>query len=341
MKAWILYLIRRVILMIVSLWALASVTFLLVSLLPVDPARAVAGEYATEEQIADVAAKLGLDQPLIVRYGVFMGELLRGDFGDDIYTGAPVMDAITQRLPSTAELVVLGMTVGIIVGIALGVLAAYYQGRWQEKLSSGVVAVLQALPDFVIAVVLMYLFAYLVRWAPGPEGQLAITTPRPPPVTGMILVDSLLAGHTATFGDAVTHVILPVLSLGLALGALFARVSRAALRDALESDQTRFARACGLREPTVLAYALRSARTPILAYGAMMLGTMFGGTAVIETVFNWNGASQWAVLAMLNNNFPAIQAYVIVTGAITLTIYVLLDVITALFDPRVRVVPSS
>jgi len=341
MNAWFGYLGRRLVLMVASFWALITITFLLVSLLPSDPARAVAGQYATDEQIAAVATELGLDQPLVVRYGAFLAQLLRGDLGSDIYTGAPVVNDLVQRLPSTVELILLSMVIAVISGIGLGILAAYFRGRWQDRLSSGLTAVLQALPDFVIAIVLLYLFSYLLGLAPGPEGQLSIIAPRPPTVTGMIIVDSALAGRWDTFGDALAHAALPSIALGLALGALFARVSRAALRESLESEQTKFARSCGLPERTVLYYALLSSRTPILTYVAVMFAAMLGGTAVIETVFNWNGLSQWAITQMLNNNFPAIQAFVLVTGGISLLIYVLLDVVTALLDPRVRVSASA
>lgn len=336
MKRWGGFLLRRLLLVVVSLWALVTVAFLLVSLLPSDPARAVAGEYATPEQIAAVAKELGLDQPLWVRYIDFLGQLLQGSLGTDIYSSDPVSQEIADRLPSTLELIILSLVVAAVVGLALGALSAYYHRRWQDRVSSGVVAVLQALPDFIIAVVCLYVFFHLLGWLPGPEGQLSIAATRPPVVTGMIIVDSALAGQWDTFGDAVRHAILPCLSLGLALGALFARVSRVALRDALESEQTRFARACGLSEARVMQYALLTARTPILTYAAIMFASLVGGTAIIETVFNWNGVSQWSVQAMLTNNFPAIQGFIVVTGTITLLVYVLLDVVTGLLDPRIR-----
>jgi len=336
MKRWGGFLLRRLLLVVVSLWALVTIAFLLVSLLPSDPARAVAGEYATDEQIAAISAELGLDQPLWARYGQFLGELLTGSLGTDIYTGDPVAAEITDRLPSTLELIILGLAVATIVGLALGAVSAYYHRKWQDIFSGGVVAVLQSLPDFVIAVVCLYVFFHVLGWLPGPEGQLSITAVRPPTVTGMIIVDSLFAGQWDTFWDAVRHAVLPCLALGLALGALFARVSRVALREALESEQTRFARACGLSEGSVLRYALLTARTPILTYGAIMFASMVGGTAIIETVFNWNGVSQWSVQAMLTNNFPAIQGFIVVAGTITLFVYVFLDVLTGVLDPRIR-----
>jgi ABC-type dipeptide/oligopeptide/nickel transport system permease component len=337
---WGGFLLRRLALVVVSLWALVTVSFLLVSLLPTDPARAVAGEYATDEQIAEVAAQLGLDQPLIVRYGQFLSELLRGSLGADIYSGEPVTQEIAERLPSTLELIILSMIVAAVVGLTLGVLGAYFHRNWQDRVSSGVVAVLQAVPDFVIAVVFLYVFFHLLGWLPGPEGQLSIAATRPPTVTGMLLIDTLLAGQWDTFWDAVRHAVLPSLALGLALGALFARVSRVALREALESEQTRFARACGLSEGTVIRYAMLTSRTPILTYGAIMFASLVGGTAIIETVFNWNGVSQWSVQAMLTNNYPSILGFIVVAGTITLLVYVFLDVLTGLLDPRIRLAGS-
>jgi ABC-type dipeptide/oligopeptide/nickel transport system permease component len=335
-KNWTWYIVKRLLLVLVSLWALVTVAFLLVALLPTDPARAVAGQYATPEDIAAVAHKLGLDQPLWQRYLDFLGELLHGSLGTDIFTNVPIADEIGQRLPSTLELIILSMVVAAVVGLGLGALSAYYHRRWQDRVASGIVSVLQAVPDFIIAVVVLYLFFHVLGWLPGPEGQLSIATTRPPTVTGMILLDSLLAGQWDTFVDAVRHAVLPCLALGLALGALFARVSRVALREALESDQTRFARAMGLRESTVLRYAFLTSRTPILTYAAIMFASLVGGTAIIETVFNWNGVSQWSVQAMLANNFPGIQGFIVVAGTITLLVYVVLDVLTGILDPRLR-----
>jgi ABC-type dipeptide/oligopeptide/nickel transport system permease component len=335
MKGLGVFLGRRLILMLASLWVLISVTFLLVTLAPADPARAVAGPYATKAQIATVSQQLGLDHSLGTRYADYWKALFHGSLGTSLYSPTAISTSVRKYLPATLELVILSLVVALVLGLTFGAVSAYFHRRWPDRISSAVVGVLQSMPDFVLGVVLIYGLAYIANIVPGPEGQLAITTATPPHHTGMIMLDSLLSGQFSTFKDAFNHAILPVLTLGLVLSALFARISRAALREALESDQTKFARACGLPERQVLRYAFLSSRTPIMTYGAMIFGSLFGGTAIVETIFNWNGLSQWAVQSMLRSDYPAIQGFVLVVGVITLIVYVLLDIVVAVLDPRI------
>ncbi len=336
------FIVRRIPLMLVSLWLLITVTFLLVALTPSDPARAVAGPYATEANIAAVAKRLGLSNPLWVRYGDYWNGIFHGSLGASLYnTSNSVMAQIGQYLPSTLELIILSLIVGGVLGLLLGSISAYFHRRWPDRISSGSVSILQSLPDFLLGVVLIYIFAYKLGDLPGPEGQLSITAIPPPAVTHMTLVDSLIAGQWATFTDAVQHAILPVLTLGLVVAAMLARITRAALREAFESEQTSFARACGLPEHQVIRYAVLASRTPILTFGALVFAGLFGGTAIVETIFNWNGLSQWAVTAMLRHDYPEIQGFVLVVGVITLLVYFGLDLVTGILDPRVRTVTGS
>lgn len=333
---------KRVPMMLISLWLLITVIFLLVTLTPSDPARSVAGPYATNSDIAAVARRLGLDHSIWTRYVDYWKDLFHGSLGYSIYNSSEsIMGDIGRYLPSTAELIIMSLVVGATIGLTLGAVSAYYHRRWPDRLASGVVSVFQALPDFLLSVVFIYLFAYLLKLLPGPSGQLAITTTPPPRVTGMVILDSLLAGQMHTFWQALEYAIMPVLTLGIVLAAFFGRITRAALREVLESEQTSFARACGLSEWQVIRYAFLSARTPILTYGALLFAGLFGGTAIVESVFNWNGMSQWAVQEMLRNDYPAVQGFVMVVGVITLGVYFVLDLVTGILDPRIRTVSGS
>lgn len=335
------FIMRRVPLMLVSLWLLITVIFLLVALTPSDPARSVAGPYATKADIAAVAHRLGLDQSLWTRYIDYWKGLFHGSLGTSFFGPQKVMSQIGTYLPSTLELVILSLIVGGTLGVSLGAISAYYHRHWPDRISSGTVSVMQALPDFLLGVVLIYLFSYIFKILPGPEGQLSIVSVPPPTVTHMVLIDSLIAGQTSVFWDAVKHAILPVLTLGIVVAAMFARITRASLRESFESDQTSFARACGLPERQVVSYALRSSRTPILTYGALIFAGLFGGTAIVEVIFNWNGLSQWAVQGMLRHDYPEIQGFVLIVGVITLLVYFTLDLVNGILDPRVRAVGSA
>ncbi|RSM40362.1 ABC transporter permease [Amycolatopsis balhimycina DSM 5908] len=337
MKAWAKFLSRRLLLMAASLWFLITVTFLLVTLAPSDPARTIGGPYATNDQIAEISHRLGLDKPLLTRYFDYWSSLFHGSLGNSLFGANPsVRDQIGKYLPSTIELIILSLLVAVVLGLLLGSVSAYFHRRWPDRAASTVAGIFQSMPDFIVAVVLIYFLSYLTGALPGPEGQLSIVTTPPPHRTGMVLLDSLLTGQWDTFHDALMHAILPVLTLGLVIAAVFARISRTALREALESDQTKFARACGLPERQILRYALLTSRTPILTYGAIVFGSLFGGTAIVETIFNWNGLSQWAVQSMERSDYPSAQGFVLLAGVVTLIVYVLLDVFTAIFDPRVR-----
>lgn len=336
MKQFASFLWRRLLLMVLSLAVLISVTFFLVNLAPADPARAVGGPYATPDQIEQIRHQLGLDQSLVERFFSYWGQLFQGNLGTSLYGPDAVGSSIAKFLPSTLELIILSLVVALAVGLTLGVISSYFHRRWQDRVSSGVVSVLQSIPDFVMAVIAIYVLAYVLNAAPGPEGQLSIATTPPPTVTGMVLVDSLIEGNPDTINDAFRHMVLPVLTLGLVLAAVFARISRAALREAFESEQTKFARACGLSEWRVVRNALLTSRTPILTYGAIIFAAGFGGTAIVESVFNWNGVSQWAVKAMERNDYPAVEGFVLIAGSITLVVYMLLDIIVNMLDPRME-----
>lgn len=322
--------------MIVSLWAIASLTFLLVAVIPSNPAVAIAGPYASPAQIAAVEDKLGLNQPLIVRYFEFLGQLLQGNLGKSIYDGSSINAQIARLIPSTFELILAALIIAIPLGLILGAVSAYWAGRIADRVSSFVVGIMQSIPDFVLAVVLIYVFSVVLGIAPGPEGQLSIANTPPPRVTGMLVIDSIISGDPTLISDAFAHLALPAFTLGIVIAAVFARVSRSSLRESLDSDQTKFARAGGLSELKVVQYAFMTARTPVLTYGAIIFAALFGGTAIVETIFNWNGLSQWAVTAMLRTDYAAIQGFVIVAGTITLIVFALLDVVSGMLDPRVR-----
>lgn len=336
MKSFGLFVARRLALMVVSLFLLMSVTFLLVSLAPSDPARNIAGPYATEAQLAAVRHDLGLDRPLGARYLTYMDHLLHGNLGTSLYSDTTIGSQIARYLPSTAELIVAALVVAMVLGLGFALVSAYWHRRWPDRVSSSVVGVLQSVPDFVIGVVLLFVFFFAIGMLPGPEGQLSIITTLSSQPTHAALIDSIISADGAGFLDALTHAVLPVMTLALAMAAVFARVGRAALREAFESEQTKFGRAMGLPERRIVHYALLTSRTPVMTYGAIVFALGFGGTAIVETIFNWNGASQWAVKSMLRNDYPAVLGFILVVGIITLLTYFVLDIATAALDPRIR-----
>jgi ABC-type dipeptide/oligopeptide/nickel transport system permease component len=319
-----------------SLLVVATFAFGLVALIPGDPAVQILGQFATPDELARLRSELGLDGTLAERYGRFMGQLAQGDLGTSFQSRRPVTEEIARYLPATVELVVLSIIGAVVIGLVMGGIGAYYRGRWQDRVSSGGITLFQSVPDFLLALLLIFLMFYVLRLVPPPVGRLGFGAAAPPSVTGLMLVDTLLAGDWTTFKRVASASIMPVLALSIVYSAYIGKISRTTIASALNSDQALYARGCGLSEWRVFRYALLQARTPILTYGAILFGSLIGGAAIIETVFAWRGVGEWALKSMLTLDIPAIQGFIIVAGAITLVLYLLLDIAVLLLDPRVR-----
>jgi peptide/nickel transport system permease protein len=310
------------------------VTFLLIRLLPGDPARALLGPHATERGVEQLTRLMGLDRSLPEQYGVYMSDLVRGDLGRSWFTGQPVVDDLVQRAPATLELIGYSMLVAIVVGVGLGVWTATRQGRvvlfsnWYGRLAG-------SFPDFWIALIAVFVFFYQLRWAPAPLGRLSVTAEPPPRITGFYTVDSLLTGNLDTFADAITHLALPVLVLGLILAPMLAKVTATAMSGVLRSDYVRHSRAIGLKPSIIARYALRNSMAPVLT----ILGTLFvyllGGAVLIEKVFSWGGLGQYAVQAVINADYAAIQGFVLLAATFTMFIYLIIDLLYMAADPRI------
>ncbi len=329
------FVLIRVLILPFTILAVLSISFLVTSVLPVDPARSIAGSMATDEVVAGIRERLGLDRPLGTRFADYLTSLLSGDLGRSYVTDQPVGAELAERLPSTLTLIVPSLALAALVGIGLGIVGSYYAGRRPASAAGSLVTTLQAIPDFLLALVLIVVFATSLGVLPGPEGQLSIGMAQPEKVTGSIPLDALIAGDWPVFWDALRHLLLPVATLGLTYSVLFARISRALLSNALSLECTRFARACGWSEWRVIRGSLRIARVPMLTYSAILLASLIGGTAIIERVFSWDGIGQWTVESMQNVDLPVIQAIVLCSGSITVLVYLAMDVVSGLLDPRI------
>lgn len=296
---------------------------------------AIAGGFATDERVAEIEEELGLDQPLLTRYTNYLGDLSNGDLGESFYTRRSVREEILERLPNSIELIVPALALAALLGLALGSVSAYFRQRMPERVMRLVITATQSVPDFLLALLLIYVVFFVLGWAPSPVGRLGIVENPPEPITNFLIVDSVLRGQWAILGSLMYHLMLPVLALGVVYSAYFAKTSRTALTSSLGSQQVEFARACGLPERQVFWYAFLAVRTPLLTYGAILLGSLLGGAAIVETIFSWRGLGQWALDAMLKLDLPAIQGFVLVVGLLTLLIYLLLDLVVLILDPRV------
>lgn len=306
---WTRFALRRTGRLLVSLWVLVTVSFLMIHLVPGDPVRAALGMTAPTELVEAKRQALGLDDPLLTQYVHYLGNLLHGDLGESISTQLPVSETISQRLPATASLAVLAFLVAIAVAIPLGVAVAVATRRGRRRRTelafAGSSVVLGAIPDFLVGVALVAVFAVGLGWFP-------------------------VAGRT----DASSYV-LPVLALAIGPAAVLARIVRVEMLSVLETDYVRTARAKRLPARRIhLRHALPNAVTATLTLGGMLLASMIAGTVLVENVFAWPGLGSTIVQSIVTKDYPVVQGTVLVYGLGVLVINTLVDVALAVLDPR-------
>ena len=329
--------LRRLPLLVVLLGAISAAVFALTQALPGDPAFiAAGGGDATPEMIAHARARLGLDRPLWIQYVLYMRNAASGDFGRSLVNRKPVIDDLRAFWPASAELALTAITISGVIGIPLGVLSAVRAGRWLDRLITPGSVFLGSMPIFWLGLMAVLVFYRVLDLLPA-GGRLTIGLTPPSAVTGLLLIDALLAGNLVVFVDALRHLILPACILSLISLAMITRVTRAAMLDILHEDYLRTARAKGLSETrVVLKHALRNASVPIVTVVGIQLGQLIGGVVVTETIFSWPGLGLYAVTAVENQDYPAIMAFTLLTTVVYVVINLLVDLLYPLLNPQTR-----
>jgi peptide/nickel transport system permease protein len=319
-----------------NLLGVVVITFLLTRALPGDPAAYFAGAAATQEAVEQVRRELGLDRPLVEQFFRYLGDLARGELGNSLTTGQPVLQELLSRLPASLELVLLALLLACVVAIPLGVMAATRPGSWIDQLCRLVTTAGVSLPTFFTGLVLAYVFYFLLGWAPAPLGRLDPIYSPPAQVTGLYLVDAALAGDPALWWACFKQLVLPTLTMAIFVLAPIARMTRASMLAVLSSDFIRTARASGLSATTVLVrYALRNALLPVVTTLGMVFGFMLGSSVVIEKVFGWPGVGSYAIDALTASDYAPIQGFVLAMGVLFVLLNLVIDVLYTLIDPRV------
>jgi len=314
------------------------ITFILTRALPGDPAAYFAGGAATKEAVDQVREQLGLNAPLIEQFWRYLGALARGDLGLSLTTGQPVLQELLSRLPASLELVLLALVFACAVALPLGVLAATRPGSWIDQLCRIVTTAGVSLPTFFTGLLLAYVFYFLLGWAPSPLGRLDPMFSPPAHVTGLYLIDSLIARDLAMWWAAFKQLILPVVTMALFVLAPIARMTRASMLAVLSADFVRTARASGLSSMTVLvSYALRNALLPVVTTLGMVFGFMLGSSVIVEKVFGWPGVGSYAIDALTASDYAPVQGFVLAMGILFVLLNLLVDVLYVLIDPRVEV----
>lgn len=329
--------LQRLPLLAILLAAISLAVFMLAQQLPGDPAFiAAGGGDASPEMIAHARERLGLDRPVWVRYLYYMRNALQGDFGRSMVNSKPVIEDIRKFWPASLELALAAIAISAVVGIPLGVVSAVRAGRWLDRLITPGSVFLGSMPIFWLGLMAVLVFYRLLDLLPA-GGRLSVSMAPPAAVTGMYLADSLLARDVAVFGDALRHLVLPASILSVISLAMITRVTRAAMLDILHEDYLRTARAKGVPESrVVLKHALRNASVPILTVVGLQLGQLIGGVVITETIFSWPGLGLYAVIAVENQDYPALMAFTLVTTVVYVLINLLVDLLYPLLNPQVR-----
>jgi len=330
------FIARRVLSLVPVLIGISIVVFLLLRLTPGDPATIMLGERATPEKVAVLREQLGLNRPLWVQYAEFLGRTVRGDLGRSIISNNPVADELGNRLPATAELVFFAMCWGLLVGIPMGVIAALKRNTLADIVSMIIALLGVSIPIFWLGLMLIYLFGVWLKWLP-PSGQIDLTIPFQR-ATNFYLIDAVIRGNGEALWSVVRHLIMPSFVLSTVTVPILARLTRSAMLEVLNQDYIRTARSKGLAERIVIVrHALRNALLPVVTVVGIQIGSLLGGAILTETIFSWPGMGLWIYQAILNRDYPIVQAGVLVAAVIFVVMNLLVDLSYGILDPRIQV----
>jgi peptide/nickel transport system permease protein len=317
------------------LLGVSIVVFFMVRAIPGDPAQIMLGQQATQAQVQQVRENMGLDKPIIVQYGLFFKDALRGDLGDSTVTGRPVTTELMVRLPATFELVAFAMLIAVLVGVPVGVIAAVKQYSLLDKTTSVLALTGISMPIFWLAMILVVIFGVNLELLPFP-GRLDPTTGITA-ITGLVLVDSLLTLNFAGFWDGLLHLIMPALALATIPMAVVMRMTRSSMLEVMNEDYVRTARAKGVVPWRVIVkHALRNAMLPTITVIGLQVGLLMGGAIITETIFSWPGIGLYAYNSISARDYASIQGVVLYGALLFVLVNLVVDILYAVLDPRVR-----
>lgn len=318
-----------------TLFGLVLLTFLIGRVVPIDPVLKIVGEKAPEAVYQRVYLELGLDKPLLVQFGNYVSQLLRGDFGVSFSTTRPVLTDLLNFFPATLELATIGLLIGILIGVPMGVASAYWHDRWPDHVLRLIGLVGYSIPIFWLGLVALFVFYYLLNWVAGPGRVDVFFQGIVPNVTGAILIDSLLAGEKEVFRNAISHMTLPALLLGYYSLAYISRMTRSVMLQELSQEYVLTARLKGAREVSIVMFhALRNAAIPLITVIALSYGGLLEGSVLIETIFAWPGIGNYIFSSLLAADMNAVLGGTILVGTIFVLLNTFSDLLYRLLDPR-------
>lgn len=330
------FIINRAVHSVFVLLGLSVVIFLIARVLPGDPARMAVGARAPEWVVENLRQQMHLNEPLPVQYGYWLANAVQGSFGISLVTRRDVANDIRDFFPATFELALYSGLIMAVLGISLGAISARYKDKTIDNLVRIISYLGVVTPSFVFAILFLLIFGFALGWLPT-LGRLSEGVARPPTITGLITIDALLTGNVATFWDALKHLVLPAFALAMGSMAQQARITRAAMSDNLGKDYIAAERALGIPERAIMSKFLLK---PSLIPTVSILGLDFAGTMsnafLVELIFNWPGISRYGINAMLRKDLNAIAGVILVLGVVFVVVNILVDIVVAQLDPRIR-----
>jgi peptide/nickel transport system permease protein len=328
---------RLLVTLALTFLGLTVVTFCIGRVIPIDPVLAIVGDRALASTYDRVRADLGLDLPLIEQYWNYLLKVLSGDFGTSVVTARPVLDDLLRVFPATLELATVAIIIGVVLGVPMGVIAAANQGRWQDHLIRLTGLIGYSMPVFWLGLVGLLLFYDNLGWVAGPGRLDVYFEDIVPSVTGLLLIDSLLAGDMEVFANAVSHLILPAALLGYLTLAYIARMTRSFMLSQLRQEYILTAQVKGLsRRRVVWGHALGNIMVPLITVVALSYGYLLEGAVLTETVFAWPGLGLYIKNSLFNADMNAVLGGTMLVGMVFISLNLLSDVVYRLVDPRSR-----
>ena len=330
------FLLSRIALLVPTFIGVSLVAFSFVRLLPGDPIVLLAGERGiSPERYQQLQALYGFDKPLVVQYLIYLRDVLTGDLGTSIVTKRPVLEEFFTLFPATVELSLCAIILATGVGVSIGVLAAVKRGTWLDQGFMGVALVGYSMPIFWWGLLLIIFFSGTLQWTPV-SGRISLLYYFPP-VTGFMLIDSLLSGQAGAFRSAVSHLILPTIVLATIPLAVVARQTRSAMLEVLGEDYVRTARAKGLPPNRVIGlHALRNALIPVITTIGLQVGVLLAGAILTETIFSWPGIGKWMVDSVSKRDYAVVQGGLLLIAGVIMLVNLLVDLAYGLINPRIR-----
>ena len=328
------FLLRRLIVAVPVVLGILFVTFMLVRIGDQDPVAMLAGPMADAAMLARIRAELMLDQPLLSQFWAYLARLAEGDLGRSWQGNAPVTHEIAAHLPGTLELVSLAVGLGTLIGVPVGLNAAERPNGWFDQVSRFGSLFGFSIPTYWLGLMAIFVFFYLLGWAPAPMGRISMLVTPPPSVTGSALIDSLLAGNVEALRSAASQLMLPVACFTVVATAPIIKQTRAIAIEVMGSDYVRYARACGFPRRVVRRIALRAALVPVITFVGSEFTSLLAAASLIEFVFAWGGLGHWGLNAILLGDFAAVQGYVLTLALASVLVFMLVDLLVLILEPR-------